>query len=85
MGTKRLGKPPETPATRIRAWMRCGTWRLQESPGARPRIRFESADDLITTEVEGSPPREALQRFAAPDGALHALLHGHVLVATKGE
>jgi SAM-dependent methyltransferase len=59
--------------------------------------RFGSADDLVATEVEGSPladrideetyeriragAREVLAPFTAPDGRLDAPLHGHLVVA----
>jgi SAM-dependent methyltransferase len=59
--------------------------------------RFASAEGLATTEVEGSPlvdritpdayaairagSRAVLAPFVAPDGTLHAPLHGHLLAA----
>jgi SAM-dependent methyltransferase len=84
-----------------------GLRRLVEGAGLRPdgvrthigTARFGSPDDLVTTEVEGSPlaerisaetyrrirrdAGEALRPFIADDGTLHAPLHGHVLIATK--
>lgn len=84
-----------------------GLRRLVEGAGLRPdglrthigTARFGSPDELVTTEVEGTPlaerisaetyrrirrdAREALRPFIADDGTLHAPLHGHVLIATK--
>jgi SAM-dependent methyltransferase len=59
--------------------------------------RFASAEELAVTEVEGSPladritpdaytairagSRAVLSPFVAPDGTLHAPLHGHLVAA----
>lgn len=80
---------------------------LLESAGlrvmeARTRIgtaRFESADDLVATEVESTPlaerisedvyariradARDVLRPFTTPSGRLEVPLEGHVLAARR--
>lgn len=82
---------------RLLGWFNSAGLRVESVRTHTGTARFPSADALVTTEVEASPLAEhlteqvyrrirtdaadALARFAAADGTLHAPLRGHLVVA----